>query len=236
MKKVSSLKKKLVTFGLAVCTFVTSIGVNECAAMNNSAEQNQNQQEGWSACDVIKSAVKLFAAVGVGVAACSYPEYTKTAVSNILNVLWFAIKHYKISGGIALATIIGIMINKLKNFPKTLTDGLNEVKSKRKKLDAEKKKLEEDMQKLKEKLAKNNKDSWKAFGEELISTPKKVVTAGATVVSGAWTCATIGAKGAVVSAKCAVPVMKYAGKAVCLGAKGLYNLLCWIENGGLTFA
>ena len=216
MKKVSSFKKKLAAFGLAVCTFVTTIGMKECAAMNNTP-QNQNQQEGRSACDVIKGIVTLCAVVGVGAAAWRYPEYAKFVIIKILNALWFAIKHYKISGGIVLATIIGIMINKLKNFPKTLTDGINDAKSKIKKLDAEKKKLEEEMKKLRERFAKNNKESWKAFGEELISTPKKVVTAGATVVSGAWTCATIGAKAAAFGAKGAF-----------YGAKGLYNLVNWL--------
>ncbi len=215
MKKVCSFKKKLVAFGLAVCTFVTSTGVNECSAAGNTAPQNQNQQEeqdDFTASDMIWVVV-LIAVCGVNAAVIRYPECVEIVVSKILNALWLAIKHYKISGGIALATIIGIMINKLKNFPKTLTDGINDAKSKRNKLDAEKNKLEEDMQKLKEKLAKNKKESWEAFGEELNSAPKKIGTLFLTAVSGLWTCATI--------------VLKLTA----LGAKNLYNLLCWIENG-----
>ena len=204
MKKVSSFKKKLAAFGLAVCTFVTSVGVKECAAMNN-LQQNQNQQEGWTVAGTLKWLLNR----GVE-ASVLYAAYR-------LGLLTYIIHHHESAGDILLylSSLIGtgVVINKIKSIPSNIKDEFCKKQKKRKK-------LKEQRKKIKEKLAKNNKESWKTLGEEFTLIPKQVITAGATVISGAWTCATIGAKVAVFGAKGAF-----------YGAKGLWNILDWIENG-----
>lgn len=186
MKKVSSLKKKLAAFSLAVCTFVTSIGMKECAAMNNTP-QNQNQQEGWSLGDIAKGTFELAVAAGV-----LYAAYK-------LGVLTFIFNQPKTAGNIwlYLSSLIGtgVVLDKIVGFVK---------------------KVEALPGKAKKEFEKKAKSVAETV-DNVTYIPRKVITAGA--------------KGAVVGAKCAVPVIKYAWKAAFLGAKGLWNLLDWIENG-----
>ncbi len=105
MKKVRSFKNKLVAFGLAVCTFVTSIGVNECAAMNND-----EQQESWSIGDIAKGAFELAVAAGV-----LYAAYK-------LGVLTFIFNQPKTAGNIWLyvSSLIGtgVVLDKVVGFIK----------------------------------------------------------------------------------------------------------------------
>lgn len=223
MKKLSSLKKKLVAFGLAVCTFVTSNGVNECAAAGNATQQNQNQQEGWS----VGGTIKWLLNRGV--------ELSVLYVAYRLGLLTYIFHHHESAGDILLylSSLIGtgVVINKVKSIPSNIKDEFCKKQNKRNELKEKRKKLVSEWK-------RNHKESLETLGEEFTLLPKKVVTAGATVVSGARTFATIGAKvaafgtkGAIVGAKCAVPVMKYAGKAAFLGVKELWNLLDWIKNG-----
>lgn len=204
MKKVCSLKKKLVTFGLAVCTFVSSTGVSECYAAGNTAQQNQNQQESWS----VGGTIKWLLNRGV--------ELSVLYVAYRLGLLTYILHHHESAGDIILyiSSLIGtgVAINKIKSIPSNIKDEFSKKRKKRNELKEERKKLEE-------KLAKNNKESWKTLGEEFTLLPKKVVTAGATVASGAWTCATIGAKLAAFGAKSAF-----------YSAKWLYNLMDWLSN------
>ena len=204
MKKVCSLKKKLVTFGLAVCTFVTSIGVNECSAMNNSAEQNQNQQESWT----VGGAIKWLLNRGV--------DLSVLYVAYRLGLLTYIFHHHESAGNIILylSSLIGtgVVINKIKSIPSNITSNIKDEFSKKLKKRNE---LKEEKKKLKEKLAKNNKESWKTLGEEVILLPKKVVTAGATVASGAWTCAKVAA---------------FIAKGIFYSTKGLYNFTYWLSD------
>ena len=56
MKKVCSLKKKLVTFGLAVCTFVTSTGVNMCEAADK--KKDEKAKSSWTVKGAVKGTVE----------------------------------------------------------------------------------------------------------------------------------------------------------------------------------
>lgn len=202
MKKVSSLKKKLAAFSLAVCTFVTSIGVNECAAAGNTTPQNQNQQESWT----VGGTIKWLLNRGVE-ASVLYAAYR-------LGLLTYIIHHHESAGDILLylSSLIGtgVVINKIKSIPSNIKAEFCKKQKKRTELKEKRKKLVEEWK-------KSHKESLETLGEEFTLVPKKIISAGATVVSGAWTCATIGAKAAAFGAKGAF-----------YGAKGLYNLVNWL--------
>lgn len=122
MKKVSLLRKNLVAFGLAVCTFVTSIGVNECAAMNNHTQQNQAKQESGARGTIIKGTVDLAVAAGV-----LYTAYK-------LGVLTFIFNQPKTAGNIWLyvSSIIGniAVVNKVFGFFKKVETLSGELEKK----------------------------------------------------------------------------------------------------------
>ena len=182
MKKVSSFKKKLAAFGLAVCTFVTSSGVKECSAETNP-QQNQNQQEGWTLGGIVKGTFELAVTAGV-----LYTAYK-------LGVLTFIFNQPKTAGNIwlYLSALIGtgVVLDKIVGFVK---------------------KVEALPGKAKKELEKKAKSVVETV-DNVTYIPRKVITAGA-----------------VVGVKCAVPVIKYAGKAAFLGVKGLWNILDWREN------
>ena len=130
MKKVSSLKKKLAAFGLAVCTFVTSLSVKECAAVSNTAQQNQTQQEGWSLGDIAKGTFELAVAAGVLYAAYKFGVLTfifnqpKTAGN-----IWLYLSSL-IGTGVVLAKVVGF-IKKVEALPgkakKAVTETVHNV-------------------------------------------------------------------------------------------------------------
>ena len=179
MKKVSSLKKKLVAFGLAVCTVVTSMGVNECAAMNND-----EQQESWSIGDITKGTFE-----SVAIAGFLYCAYKLGAISLLFKIL-------------ALDGKLWLKIPALIGTGFTIAKATEFIK-----------KVEALPGKAKKELEKKAKAVTETV-DNVTYIPRKVITAGA--------------KSAVVGAKCAVPVIKYAGKAAFLGVKGLYNLIDWL--------
>ena len=124
MKKVRSFKKRLVALCLAVCTFVSSIGVNECAAMNNNTQQNQAKQTSASRGTIMKGTFDLAVVAGV-----LYIAYK-------LGMLTFIFNQPKIAGNIWLygSSIIGniAVVNKVFGFFKKVETLSEEVEKKAK--------------------------------------------------------------------------------------------------------